>query len=318
VPLAEKQRLWLEGDRLHIHPLGVQTPAGLAPPLPSVAILWLGGLDDAKEPALQLRRLVASRPRQDVLLFRDGNREEGTVLALDSARECRFKTRAAEITVPWAQIGAIAFSSPLQLTKLPAHPHFHLVLANGARLGLASARLKAASSKLEGTTLSGDALEVAVADLAALDVRGGSATYLSDLPPLKYEHTPFLGTSWPLGRDVAADGGPLRLGGSVFDKGLGTHSACRVIYTLEKRFRWFEARVGLDPECAQRGRARIRVAVDGQSRELGWNKELTGADGPLALRVDVARSQELTLEVLFGSTGDVQARVNWVDARLLE
>jgi hypothetical protein len=62
----------------------------------------------------------------------------------------------------------------------------------------------------------------------------------------------------------------------------------------------------------------IRVLVDGKEKDIGWKKELTVSDGPLAVRVDVAKGRELTLEVLFGSLGDVQAHVNWADARLVK
>ncbi len=50
---------------------------------------------------------------------------------------------------------------------------------------------------------------------------------------------------------------------------------------------------------------------------LGWKKELTGRDAPRLVRLDVRQAQTLTLVVDFGSQGDVQAHVNWADARLI-
>ena len=175
-----------------------------------------------------------------------------------------------------------------------------------------------ASKNLVGTTLFGDAVEIARSEIVAVDVRGGAAVYLSDLQPQKYEHTPFVGTSWPLVRDASVTGRPLCLGESTFDKGLGMHAESRVSYALAGKYRWFEARVGLDPQEGQGGRVRLRVLVDGVERDLGWNKDLTMADGPLSLRVDVGQAREIVLEVLFGTRGDVQAHVNWADARLIE
>jgi hypothetical protein len=57
--------------------------------------------------------------------------------------------------------------------------------------------------------------------------------------------------------------------------------------------------------------------VDGKEPDLGWNKELTAKDAPLPVRIDVRKARELTLLVRFGSFGDVEAHVNWADARLI-
>src|SRR5437667_82551 len=81
----------------------------------------------------------------------------------------------------------------------------------------------------------------------------GPATYLSDIKPSKYEHVSFLGPSWPLIHDGSATGHELRLAGSTYDKGLGTHAECHITYALVGNYRWFEARVGLDPDHGQRG-----------------------------------------------------------------
>jgi hypothetical protein len=320
VQLAEGERVRLLDNRLRFRPLGPVQLKGdfITPPLATVALLWLGGPDDAEEPALLVRQLVAARVKKDTVLLRNGERLEGVVLAIDSAEGCRVEAGKRQVEVPWAQVAAIAFNSALQHIEVPAEPYFHVVLTTGSRLALAKLQLAEGSANFEGKTLGGDAVQVALDKVIAVDVRGGAAVYLSDLKPLKYEHTPFLGTAWPLVKDGAVTGRELRLGESTYDKGLGCHSECRISYKLAGKYRWFEAQVGLDPQSGQRGRARVRVLVDGQECELGWKKELTLADGALPLRLEVIKGQELTLEVLFGTTGDVEAHINWVDARLIE
>ena len=57
---------------------------------------------------------------------------------------------------------------------------------------------------------------------------------------------------------------------------------------------------------------------DGKAQDLGWERELTGRDRPLRVRLPVSQARELTLAVDFGSTGDVQGHVNWADARLIK
>ena len=320
VPVAADKRIRLADSRLQFEPLGPLKPqsSALAPPLASVAVLWLGGSEEAEETADGLRELLASQRKKDIVVLKDGERMEGTVMALDSDKGCRLQAGKAAEEVPWANIAAIAFSSELLFTALPKQPHYHLVLSDGTRLALATARLDKDAKELAATTLSGEPVGVALADILALDVRCGAATYLSDLKPSTYDHKPFLGVSWPLVPDGSVAGRELRLAGSTFDKGLGLHAESRVSYDLARKYRWFEARVGLDPQDGRRGRVRIRVLVDGNERDIGWTKELTFRDEPLVLRVDVSEGRELTLEVLCGTYGDVQAHVNWVDARLVE
>jgi hypothetical protein len=120
--------------------------------------------------------------------------------------------------------------------------------------------------------------------------------------------------------DGSVAGRDLRLGGSTYDKGLGMHSESRLTYTLDGGYRRFEAVVGLDEQTGRGGRVRIQVLVDGRPQALGWDKELTLADGPRAVRVDLTGARELTLVVAFRNGGrgpDAQDHVNWGDARLI-
>jgi hypothetical protein len=320
LPLADGRRVRIVDNRLHFQPDTSLVVKGdhLTPPLSSVALVWLGGPQGEEEPQRLLRKLLASRPRKDVVLLKDGERVEGSVVALDSDAGCRLQESKRQVEVPWRQIAAVVFNADLLSATHSGRLHYHLVLANGSRLALDKVRLDKGSKQLHGTTLFGAPVRAALTQVVALDVRGGSATYLSDLKALKYEHTPFLGTSWPLVLDGSVTDRELRLAGSTFDKGLGMHAESRVSYALDEKYRWFEALVGLDPQEGQLGRVRLGVLVDGRERDLGWNKDFTAADGTLALRLDVSNAREIVLEVLFAGRGDVQAHVNWADARLVE
>ena len=75
LPLLDGQAsLHIVGNRLHFHSsksLLVKT-GELAAPLPSIALVWLGGRDGAEEADGLLRKLVASRPKKDVVLLHSG------------------------------------------------------------------------------------------------------------------------------------------------------------------------------------------------------------------------------------------------------
>jgi hypothetical protein len=286
-------------------------------PVAAVALLWIAAPEGTEESDRLLRRLLAERRSTDVVLLRNGDRVEGTVTALDRAAACKLEIGKKTLEVPFARVAGIAFSTELLARPRAKGPYGHLVLVSGARLALASARVDAERGTLAGKTLLGAEIEVPLSAVAALDLRQGRAVYLSDLPPRAYEHTPFLGVSWPLVKDHTVAGNDLRLAGQVYDKGLGVHSQARVTYDLAGKYDWFETVVGLDERTGRQGRVRLQVLVDGKAQDLGWDQELSAVDRPLTLRIDVRKARELTLAVEFGRRGDVEAHVNWADVRLI-
>src|SRR6202043_1386497 len=97
---------------------------------------------------------------------------------------------------------------------------------------------------------------------------------------------------------------------------LGLHSGSKLTYDLGGKYQWFEAWVGIDPQTGAKGSARLVVRVDGQEQDLGLNRELTALDTPVKVRISVRQARRLTLEVRYGSRGDVQGHVTWGKARL--
>ncbi len=320
-----KRPIRLEDDELRLSPAGdwrVPGEGDLRVPINRLAALSLAapeGMDDA---AKIMRRLLTGQRGHDEIWLKNGDRVEGGLLNIDAAKGCVLKVRQSPVTIPWKQIAVLAFNTELRSRQMQKEPYGHVVSADGSRLAMKTLRLDAGGPRLTGQTLFGAHLELPVDKLVALDIRQGRAVYLSDLRPKHYEHTPFLGLTWPLAGDAGAAGGDLRLAGQTFDKGLGMHTQSSVTYALDGHYRWFEAQVGVDDVAGRRGRARIRVLVDGEERELSSPQtkeppELTAADAPLSLRISVHNARELTLEVLFGRRGDVQGHVHWADARLI-
>jgi hypothetical protein len=318
VPLRPGSVPRLARGRLHFRPAAPLRADDLDPPVTQVALVWLAPPNHTEEPALLLRRLAAQRRAGDLVLLRDGDSVQGALLGLDDAGGCRVKAGRREVNLPLARVAVVALGTGAPPLPPAAGPHAHLVLSNGCRLGLASASADGKRQLLTGKPLFGAAVEAPLAEVVALDVRGGPAVYLSELEPTAYEHTPFLGATWPLVKDGSVSGRELRLGGSTYDRGLGAHAAARVTYDLAGCYRRFEALVGLDEDTARRGQARLGVRVDGKERKLDREGKLTSRGGPLRVRVDVRGARALTLVVDFDRFGDVQAHVNWVDARLIK
>jgi hypothetical protein len=315
--------LRMSAERLECAPLTpVRVPRGspLTFPIAAVALVWLTPPDGMEDSAMFQRRLVAERRTRDVVILRNGDRIEGTVLALARSTQealCRLEVNRKPVEIPLARVAAVAFSTDLLALPRFKGTYAHLVLANGGRLALASAEFDPRRQTVMAKMLLGPRVEMPLADVAALDLRNGRAIYLADLQLRSYQHAPFLGIAWPLGKDVSVAGRELRLAGSTYDKGLGLHARSVVTYDLAGRYEWFEALVGLDDATGRHGQASIRVSVDAKVSDLGW-ETLTAKNGPVPVRVRVHGARSLRLVVDFGPQGDVQSHVDWADARLIK
>ena len=280
-----------------------------------VSLIWLANPDGERHPDKLRRELAAGQRTRDRVLLRNGDSLEGMLASMDD-RAVRLEIDNRKVEVAIDKIAAVATNTELASRRRPKGPYGRLVLTNGCRLALVDATCDGES--LEGKTLFGAAVRVAVTDIAALYVIQGRAVYLSDLKPSKVKNTPYLDVAVPPVTDSSAKGRDLRVGGGTYDKGLGMHAACQMTYDLAGRYERFEALVGLDEATGAEGSARVQVLVDGKRQKLGSSGDLTRRSGPLAVRVDVSGAKQLTLGTDFGERGDVQTDVDWVDARLIK
>ena len=291
-------------------------PRELTLPLTSLSILWLVSIDDSRYARDVVRRLQAGRRREDVVILRNGDIVNGTLKTLDENAVQVSKIRSEQVKLEREQVAAIVLSTELARSVRPKGVYARLTLAEGCRLCLLSAQCD--GRMLDGKTIFGAALHVPVEGIAALDLYQGRAVYLSDLKPKRYEFTPYLGVSWPFATDASVAGNPIRVAGNNYDKGVGMHSQSRLTYELTAGYCWFEAWVGLDDQTGKAGNALIHVLVDGKAQPIGEQGDLTLANSPRPIRVNVSGAKELTLSVEFGRNGDVQDHVDWADARLIK
>ncbi len=309
--------LQLTGERLRFQP-GLAGAGEMTLPLSSISVIWLRPPDGTLRPEMLRRELAAARRKRDAVRLRNGDLLEGTLTGLD-AKKVTLEVDRKPTVVGRERVSFIALSTELGSGPRPKSPYARLVLQDGTRLSLASAT-SVDGVTLTGKTTLGTSLSVPVGEIVALYVLQGPAVYLSDLKPKRYEFTPYLGNTeqYPLVADASVAGRPLRLDGSVYDKGLGMHSACRVTYDLGGAYQRFEAVVGLDEDTGEGGAVRLQVLVDGKPRDLGKAADLTSAGGAVPVRLEVAGARELTLLVDFGPRGHVRDQVDWADARLIK
>lgn len=291
-------------------------PKPWAVPLTALAAVWVTPPPADTPPSPTAYPWAATPRRRDAVLLRNGDVLRGTVegFAADPpAVRVKAAGEPSATSLPLSGVSAIAFDPALSRVRKPKGAFARLVTVDGSRLSLATATADA--NTLEGTTTFGTKVELPLADVVALDVLLGKATYLSDLKPRKATAEGFNGLAWSWAADRTVKGNPLRLGPQTFDKGLGTHPRTTLVYDLGGKYRRFEAVVGLDPVTGRRGAAEVRVLVDGRA---AFSAALTAGADPKPVAVDVSKTKELTLVVDYGPGGDVQDDVNWGDARLIE
>jgi hypothetical protein len=285
-------------------------------PLSLLSLLWLVAPSEAAPAGEAVRRVVSGRRRHDTAVLRNGDLFEGTLAAIDDKSVDMSVGRNKSTRLERGSVACIALSTELARRPRLKHPFGRLILTNGSRLTLTSARSD--GQVLNGKTLFGETVQVSVEQIAALYVYGDRTTYLSELKPVKYEQTPYLDISWPYRIDANVVDEPIRVGGSTYEKGIGMHSESRLTYTLPADYQWFEAWVGLDDHTGKDGSVAIAVLLDSKPQRLGLEEELTASNSPCAIRIKVVGARELTLVVKFGRHGDVQDHVDWADARLVK
>jgi hypothetical protein len=146
---------------------------------------------------------------------------------------------------------------------------------------------------------------------------GGTSTtvFVSDLTPT------FAQNGWgPIEKDrsngemAAGDGGPLRINGVTYAKGLGVHAYSDVRFNLNGQYTTFTAMVGIDDYVGNQGSVVFEVWKDGVR---AWSSPLlTGRDAAVPVNVDVTGARELRLVVTDGGDWIGWDHADWADAKL--
>ena len=276
-------------------------------------------------------QIAAAQGVEDQLILKNGDvlrgilksvqQRDGTVIS--GTLVTTFAVEGRDVSVAENRVAAMIFNP--SLVAPAAKPAFY-VLA-GFRDGslLKVAQVAAAGSWVRWTLVGGVTLELdplaLPAELSLLQPLGDQLAYLSDLPPLGYKHIAYLQTTWPLGRDRSVTDQRLRHGGCTYPKGLGMHSASRVAYRLDGRWRRFQAELALDDTAGHRGSVVFRVFLGDEADrwQLAYESPVVrGGQPAVPISVDLGSAQAIALIVDFADYGDVLDRTAWLNARLVE
>ncbi len=292
-------------------------------PRNQVRALLLHAPKGLKQRSQFLDGLLVSEKKSDTIYLINGDQWQGRVESLvESSKSGRLihlrqKTATDPLPLPEKQIAAITFTHQ---ETLPVQEKRLVVGLRGGSM-LAAKSLVTDAKQLQVLLAGGVVINASDRhDVVYLRSLTTPCLYLSDLTAAEYQPTPFLDIPSPYRRDRNVLGGPLFATGRRYAKGLGMHTASRLIYSLDptKDFHRFVATVAIDEEAAQRGsvifRVLLRISDDWQ--EVFASPIVRGGDRPLPVTVELGNAKQLALVTEFADRGDECDYANWFDARL--
>ena len=281
------------------------------------------------------RQILSNAADHDEVQFTNGDVLRGAFAALptapktDTLNRIGFQTRNRPIpfSIPLERLTALVLrrqeSPPPQPAVRQGRPNrVALGFADGSRFEVDDIEANQQTIQLaidQHLVLSAN-LKTFNNELTQIQPQNPRLTFLSDLTPASYKHIPFLQRVWPPGIDENVLGGRLRTAGTIYAKGIGMHSAARITFRLDHRFRWFRSELGLDDASENRGSVVFRVFLQ---RDGAWGSAyaspiVRGRSMPRTMNINVMQADAIALIVEFADRGDERDYANWLNARLVK
>ncbi|TWT42880.1 NPCBM/NEW2 domain-containing protein [Botrimarina hoheduenensis] len=281
-----------------------------APPIPSAANSQPLSADTA-----QLASVTAG-VRGDVL--------SGSVASLDQG-ELAMEIAGTITKLQADQIASLELASSSDRSEATG-PTCLVGLDDGSLLK--ADRIDLNEERLIAWLAAGTSLTTAAERVVFVQPIGGRVRYLSDSEPLDYRHTPYFDLAWPYGRDTGPRGEPLVARRKRSAKGLGTHSAMRLVYALNPEETRFQASLAVADGPEQifsqgaedpRGSVVFRVYAirGGAPDELYESLTVRAGEPPREINLDVTGAVGLALVVDYADDGDTGDNALWLDARVV-
>ncbi|WP_339729895.1 NPCBM/NEW2 domain-containing protein [uncultured Gimesia sp.] len=242
--------------------------------------------------------------KENVLDFIDG------VVGSITDDKIQFFTGDDEVAVNRKRVfGIIYFRQPASNTP----PFCSIHLTSGGLIHASS--ITYSGTEFEATLQSGARAQFTPPSIANLDFSQGKVRFLSDLEPRNIEYTPFFDTIWKYRKDKHRDGGPLRLDGKEYARGLYIHSKTLLQYRVKEEYRNFRAIMGIDDSVP--GIGFVYVEIKGNGRTL-YSGNVRSSDPPIELNLDVRGVRDFEILVDFGDNLEICDHLDLCEARLIK
>ncbi len=259
--------------------------------------------------------LKAAPPTEDALLTVKGETISGFYEKLNE-KEISFNAGGQSKAYPFDQIAAIKFAATEKFEPNKAL-NAVLRLVDGSRITVKPIEVAGGSLKVE--VADGKKMQFTGSSVVSLEFSGGRMVYLSTLTPKTVEQRPYVGGApvvFTWRKDRSAANGPLKIGDTVYEKGVGVHSYCKLVYELNGGYVKFMSDVGMDASAPPKAVCAWKVIVDGKENAGGIAKAGGEKKG---VAIDVTGAKTLELICDYGpDEDDAGDRLDFAKARLIK
>lgn len=280
---------------------------------PRDAVRW--AVLDAEAAGLSLETLPDEAGEQDLVLLSEGDRLLGRVVELKSDK-LTIDVGGSPVEAPIESVAAV------RLAGKPAEQKAACLVgwSDGSLVKAARLRVADGSARVE---VAGVTFESKADSLSLVQPLSGTVSYLSDLEPIDYRHTPYLDLAWHYTRDTNLRGGLLAGGGSRRAKGVAMHSAARLVYRLDGSAQRFRAEVAVGDTPAGSSAVgsvvfRVYLVKDGAFVPAYDSGVVRAGDPALPVDLDASDAVAIALVIDYADNGDAGDEALWLDARLID
>lgn len=280
-----------------------------------VAQLWrpLGG-ETVADLQQRAAKLNISLDGNDAFLVRSPTGDwvvvPGLLEAMDKD-EVVFAYAGQETTMPVESLAAILLAE--EKNRQPAAETVRIHFRDGSIV--TALTLVVDAENVTVTSVSLGKLTTPKAEVDVIRLRSASAVYLSDLTPVSVEQTSYFDDLFSWRRDESVTGRRLVLGGVSYERGLGLHARCRLVFILDGQYERLTAMAGID-DAVRSGQAVLSLLAEGKL--VLERKLLSRYDSPQAIAVSVAGAKQIEVLVDFAPNSlGAGARVNLCNIRLI-
>ncbi len=258
--------------------------------------------------------LADEKRAQDVVTFSNGDTVRGTVTELNLAK-VTVSTDSGLTDLPFESVRAIGFATTATPAGQADKAAFRVRIDEGSSvIGSAVTLDKGGLS----VTLSGERRVIDIARVTGIEQINGPVSWLSSRTPTQSIYVPYVGNGqdFPARMNRNYKGEPIFFKDRRYERGIGVHSYSKLVFRLDgSSYTTFRARYALDPDSSI-GDVTVRIKLDDR---IVHEKEhfRSGVLSPPVV-VDLNGATSLTLEVDFGSGGNAQDRLNWIEPALLK
>lgn len=237
----------------------------------------------------------------------------GVIGELD-AKGLKFLLENEEINVKRERIYGLIYARPVTDTESGIAVDVEgLDLLKGIR------KISGDPKEIQLELSGGGHLTLAPEVISRADFSAGKLQYLSAMTPRDVQYQAYFDVIQPITKDRNLDGGPIRLDGKTYSRGVCLHSKTILKYEIPEGFRRFQTVAGIDQSLRL---GDVLLIIRGDDKEL-FRGRIQRKESAKPLDLDIAGVRELEITVDFGDSADpnrddVGDHLDLADARVIK